>query len=281
MCHQTRAPSTSARRCKGLGLAVGLSARRGRAVRRVSRVDVQGVARCPVVPWYGRLEDMATPELGPAERERLFQRFGRSYASGEAIYGEGEPAEHCFLLHRGRVRVVKRVRGVERSLAVIKPGDVFGEDALLERTRRTASALALTEVEVLALDRAMFGILIAGNPEVAGRILEQLVRRLRYADEQLENAMLPDPPSRVINTLIRSATELESGPEGIVVPISPLELASRGGLDVDTVRKVIQQLRDTGYLRIVEERIVLPDLDALRQLHELLGRKENVRRGLP
>jgi CRP-like cAMP-binding protein len=224
---------------------------------------------------------MATPELGPAERERLFQRFGRSYASGEAIYGEGEPAEHCFLLHRGRVRVVKRVRGVERSLAVFKPGDVFGEDALLERTRRTASALALTEVEVLALDRAMFGILIAGNPEVAGRILEQLVRRLRYADEQLENAMLPDPPSRVINTLIRSATELESGPEGIVVPISPLELACRVGLDVDTVRKVTQQLRDTGYLRIVEERIVLPDLDALRQLHELLGRKENVRRGLP
>jgi hypothetical protein len=51
------------------------------------------------------------------------------------------------------------------------------------------------------------------------------------------------------------------------------------GLDVDTVKRAVQQLRDGGYLRIVDELIVLPDLDALRRLYELLGTKEEVRGG--
>jgi len=51
---------------------------------------------------------------------------------------------------------------------------------------------------VLALDKKTFGVLLSGNTEVATRLVEQLVRRLRHAEEQLENAMLRDQPSRVV-----------------------------------------------------------------------------------
>jgi CRP-like cAMP-binding protein len=224
---------------------------------------------------------MAVNDLGKAERELLFERFGRSYPAGDTIYDEGEPAEQCFLLQDGRVRLVKKIRGAERSLTVLKPGDLFGEDALLARTERSASAVALVDVQVLALDRTTFGVLLAGNPEVASRLVEQLVRRLRHAEEQLENAMLRDQPSRVVNTLLRLASGLEASPEGYVITISPLELSSRVGLDVDTVKKSVQQLRDGGYLRIADEKVILPDLDALRQLYQLLGMKEDVRGGFP
>lgn len=224
---------------------------------------------------------MAVQDLGQAERQRLFERFGRSFAAGEAIYDEGQAADHCFLLQDGRVRLVKTIRGAERSLTVLKPGDLFGEDALLARTFRSASAVALTDAQVLALDRKTFGVLLSGNPEVASRLVEQLVRRLRHAEEQLENAMLRDQPSRVVNTLLRLSVGLDPTPEGYVLQISPLELSSRVGLDVDAVKRSVQQLRDGGYLRIAEERIILPDLDALRQLYQLLGMKEEVRGGTP
>jgi hypothetical protein len=65
------------------------------------------------------------------------------------------------------------------------------------------------------------------------------------------------------------------------VTISPLELSSRVGLDVDAVKKAVQQLRDGGYLRISEEKVVIPDLAALKQLYQLLGMKEDVRGGFP
>jgi CRP/FNR family cyclic AMP-dependent transcriptional regulator len=216
-------------------------------------------------------------ELGTVERSRLLERFGRTVAAGESVYAEGEVAEHCFLLHEGRVRLVKRIRGAERSLSVLKPGDLFGEDALVPRLPRAASALALTEVRVLALDRATFGSLVASNPEVASRLVEQLVRRLRSAEEQLENAMLRDAPSRVVNTLLRLSAFAEPGPEGHVLRVSPLELSARVGLDVDEVKRAVKQLRDGGYLDVVDERIVVPDLDALQQLLQLLGAKEDVR----
>ncbi len=220
-------------------------------------------------------------ELGQTERQRLFERFGRTYAAGAAVYDEGEAAEHCYLIQSGRVRLVKHIRGSERSLTVLKPGDLFGEDALLPKTGRTASAVALTEVQVLALDRQTFGVLLSTNAEVASRLVEQLVRRLRSAEEQVENAMLRDHPSRVVNTLVRLANGTEPTTDGHVVSVSPLELSSRVGLDVDAVKKAVQQLRDGGYIRIADERIIIPDLAALKQLYQLLGMKEEVRGGFP
>ena len=225
---------------------------------------------------------MAMEELGNAERARLLERFGRRYALGDTIYSEGDTAEACYLIQEGRVRLVKRIRSAERSLSVLKPGDLFGEDALLKKAVRSAGAVALTEVTVLALDRNTFGVMLAGSPQVASRLVEQLVRRLRDAEEQLENLMLRDHPSRVVNTLLRLADGGgEATAEGHILWVSPLELSSRVGLDVDAVKRVVQQLRDGGYLRIVDERIVLPDLDALKQLYQLLGMKEEVRGGSP
>ncbi len=230
--------------------------------------------------WGGeRSTPVAVKDLGDEERARLFERFGHTFEAGTQIYAEGDVATHTYLIQEGRVRLVKRIRSSDRSLTVLRPGDLFGEDALNADAHRGASAVALTDCEVLALDRRTFGVLLSSNPDVALRLVEQLVRRLRHAEEQLENAMLRDRPSRVVNTLLRLAAQGERTPDGHVLAISPLELSSRVGLDVDAVKRAIQQLRDGGYLRIHEEKIILPDLAALRQLYELLGMKEEVRGG--
>lgn len=80
----------------------------------------------------------------------------------------------------------------------------------------------------------------------------------------------------MISALLKTARST-SGPAELSV--SPVELPTRVGLDVDTVKRAIQRLRDPQCVRIVGERVEIPDLEALRRLDGLLGSKEELRGG--
>lgn len=213
-------------------------------------------------------------ELQPAEQERLISRYGRRFKAGEAIFKEGEPAKEAFLLQEGRVRILKRVRMVERSLHLVRPGDLFGESSLLEETSlRTSTAVALVDGVVLVLDRTTFRSLIEHYPAIGIRMFEQLVRRLHEAEDQIEIVLLRDSQFKVATALLKLAHR-PSGPAEIA--ISPVELSSRVGLDVDTVRRNVQRLREQEYVRIVGEHVEIPDVEALRKLVQLLGTKDEL-----
>ncbi|MBI5513630.1 MAG: Crp/Fnr family transcriptional regulator [Deltaproteobacteria bacterium] len=216
-------------------------------------------------------------EISPAERDRLLEHFGRRYNNGEVIFREGDPSREVFMLQEGRVRVMKRVRTVERSIQILKPGDLFGESALLSGVQRASTAIALSDVVVLALDPDTFNTLLQGSGAVATRLVQQLVRRLRDAEDQIENMLLKDHQSKVVNALLRLASETGRVTGSAQVAVSPLELSARSGLDVDTVKRTVLQLREGQYIRIVEEKVAIDDLDALRRLFTLLGMKEQVR----
>ena len=181
------------------------------------------------------------------------------------------------MLQEGRVRVIKRVRNVERSMQILRPGDLFGEGALVAGTQRTASAVALSDVLVLALDPDTFGQLLQGSSQVALRLVQQLVRRLRDAEDQVENMLIRDPLSRVVNVLLKLSAEAGRTTGSAQLTVSPLELSARSGLDVETVKRTVISLREGQYIRIVEERVAIDDLDALRRLFSLLGMKEQLR----
>ncbi len=212
--------------------------------------------------------------LAPDERGRLIQRFGRHFAAGDALFREGEPAREAFLLQEGRVRLIKRVRMVERSLMVLRPGDLFGESALLDQAARSSTAVALTDGVALALDRNTFRPLLTSHPSIATRVLEQLIRRVRDAEDQIEIMLLRDTQSKIVGALLKLANQLEGAAE---LSVSPVELSTRVGLDVDTVKRQVLRLREQQYVRIVGERVEIPDVDALRRLYLLLGTKEELR----
>jgi CRP-like cAMP-binding protein len=218
-------------------------------------------------------------DLAPGERERLLDRYGRKFAAGETLFREGTAAREAFLLHEGRVRLLKRVRMAERSLMVLRSGDLFGESALLEGGARSSTAVALTDGVVLALDRGTFRSLFEHHPGVATRAIEQLVRRLRDAEDQIEIMMLGGTQSKIVSALLKLASEGVTATGGAEVNVSPVELSVRVGLDVETVKRAVQRLRDQGYLRIVGERIEIPEVESLRRLYVLLGAKDELRGG--
>lgn len=199
-------------------------------------------------------------------------------AAGTSLYMEGEAAERLYLLVEGRLRLSKRVRKAERTLSVLGPGRWFGQEALLPQRVRGASAVALTDVQVVAVEPVRARALLRTEPGLADSFLEDLLSRLLTTEEQLENAMLRDAPSRVVNALCRRLAGNPST-DPVRLSISPLELSSLAGLDVDAVKKVVQQLRDGGYVHIADESVVVPDPEALRRLFAALTAKEEVRGG--
>src|SRR5213082_3057608 len=117
---------------------------------------------------------------------RLLEKFGRRFTAGEIIFHEGDVGQEAFLLQEGRVRLLKKVRTVERSLMVLKPGDLFGEGALVQGVTRSSTAIALTDGVALALAEGTFRALLQNNATIAARVLQQLVRRLRDLEDQIE-----------------------------------------------------------------------------------------------
>lgn len=212
-------------------------------------------------------------DIAPQERARLLGRYGRRFVAGDALFQEGAPAQEAFLLQEGRIRLLKRVAMTDRSLAVIKPGDLFGEGALLDGATYGATAVALTDGTVLALDRGTFRSLLSHHPQVATRVVDQLVARLRDAEDQIEIMMLRSVQSKVTSALLKLAGRATGAAE---VNVSPVELSTRVGLDVEAVKRTVGRLREQQYIRIHGERIEIPDVEALRRLSTLLGTKDEL-----
>lgn len=221
---------------------------------------------------------MPSPNDGRApESARLYQRFGRPFNMGDVIFREGDLGRDAYLLEEGRVRLIKKVRGVERNLMVLKPGDLFGESALIVGATRSSTAIALSAGMALALDQSTLQNLLEHSPKVAARMVQQLVRRLRDAEDQIEIMMLSDTQSKVVAALLKLAQQARDNGADASFTVSPMELSTRVGLDVDTVKRAVQQLREGQYVRVNDERLEVPDLDAMRRLYGLLGVKDELR----
>jgi CRP-like cAMP-binding protein len=219
-------------------------------------------------------------EAGSDEQSRLLSRFGRRFAAGEVIFAAGSPAEEAYLLQEGRVRLIMRVGNAERSLRVIRPGDLFGEQALVPGSPRTSTAVALVDSTALALETGTFEHILTGNPAVGMRVLQQLIRRLHDAEDQIEILMLRDSQVKVCAALLQLCQEAQRGKadpsDSVVLSVSPMDISARVGLDVDTVKRNVQQLRSSGHLKIEGEQIQVPDIDGVRELRRLLELKEEI-----
>jgi CRP-like cAMP-binding protein len=211
----------------------------------------------------------STDELG-------IDRYYRSFSAGTTLYYAGAPATELYLIRTGRVQLVKRARGIERSIGLYGAEEIVGEEALLPGAHRSASAQAIEPVSALVIESDTFRALVRRRPDLGEGVMQQLARRLQRAGEQIENFLLPDPTIRVLNTLLHAVDDMEKRP----LELSPLELSTRTALDLDQVKAVVGQLRERGYLSVGDQTITIDDASALRQLHDLLALKEDVRHGL-
>ncbi len=185
-------------------------------------------------------------------QDQLYARFGRTFEAGEVLFQEGEPGETMFVLQSGSVRITKESRDGKKTLAVLGPGEFFGEMAILNAKPRNATATVTERTRALVIDKKTFEQMVVSNAEIAVRLIKKLAARLDSANELIEVLLHRDPRARVILGLSRRA-ELEGRPledGSLFVALTEAQLAEDVGIPALEVREVLHRLRR---LRILED----------------------------
>lgn len=103
-------------------------------------------------------------------------------SDGQTVYARGDDGDHAYMVRRGSVEI----RCAGHCIEVISPGEIFGGLTLLDNQPRICSAVAIGEVEVIAISRSMFETLIRDDPDFAQTVMQLVVRRLRAAFAMLD-----------------------------------------------------------------------------------------------
>jgi CRP/FNR family transcriptional regulator/CRP/FNR family cyclic AMP-dependent transcriptional regulator len=214
------------------------------------------------VPLFAGLAPDRLGELGQMVRRRTYHR-------GETIFHKGDPGNGLYVITNGQVKIVlPSEAGEEAMLAVLNPGDFFGELALFDGLPRSATVTAVQNAEVLLLHRDDFLSFVGRNPEVAVALFEVLSRRLRATDELVEDAIFLDVPGRLAKRLLDLADKhgrrTDQGVE-IDLKLTQQDLAAMVGATRESINKHLGWLRDRNIILLDRQRIVLLRPEELRK----------------
>ncbi|MCA1831978.1 MAG: Crp/Fnr family transcriptional regulator [Actinomycetota bacterium] len=207
--------------------------------------------------------------LPPADCHVVAENFiRRTFRKGESIFRQGEPGGHLYLIESGRVKISSlSPDGREVLVAIIGPGEIFGELSLFDVGLRTADARTMEETTLHALAHDIFRHYVEAHPKVAWEMLRILASRLRRADEVLQDAAFFDVPGRVAKRLLSLASQHGSkeatGGLRIDVPLTQEEIAQMVGASRESVNKALASFLDRGWVTMEDRNYTIRDPDAL------------------
>ncbi len=215
----------------------------------------------------------------------LLERFARDYAAGTVLFHEGDDGEVMYVIQSGEVEIRRRIKDQDRVLAVLPPGEFFGEMAIVNNRPRSATAVVRRQARLLVIDGQTFEAMLRGKTEIAVRMIKTMAGRLERANQQIELLLLKDVNHRVVQCLRQLAEEQSGeGPseEGsaIYIPISLDDLAARVALSEDNVADVLQRLAMARLVVHASEAgleghgYVIPEVGRLLEFLEFLELKE-------
>lgn len=206
--------------------------------------------------------------------ETLFQRFGKELPKGTVLFREGEPGKEMFVLQSGKVAISKKVRDVEKILAVLGPGEFFGEMAIISNKPRNASAIIEDDARLLVIDPRTFEGMIRGNSEIAVRMIKKLADRLADADAQIENLLLSDPNSRVVHHILHLCqTRGKQVDDAVEIEFPVKDLPRELAVGEPAIRFLLFRLERGGLLESQGDRLVVRDTGRLFEFLRFLEMK--------
>ena len=213
------------------------------------------------IPFFAALDPAALERLALGMRSRRFRR-------GEVIFHIGDPGDALFVIVSGEVKIsLPSETGDEAILATLKPGDVFGELALLDGAPRSASAAALSPTETVILPRDRFREVIATEAGVRDALLASIAGELRRLTTHVEELHFLDITGRLAARLVRLAqdggTPAADGSVRLRTNLTQADLAAMVGCTRQSVNKLLGQFTDDGLVRLERDGIVVTDLDGL------------------
>jgi CRP-like cAMP-binding protein len=194
----------------------------------------------------------------------MFERFTRTFESGEMIFSEFEPGDTFYLIQEGRVKLVKVIGDVEKTLDILQPTETFGEMAILENSPRSATAIALDRVQVLEFNRQNFDILISGNPQIAMKLLKTFARRLYDAKRKFMILTLEEPQARIADVFLmlnENQIDANQASDARVFQATVEDIAHWAAMGVNEAREIINHFVAQRRMELHSDRIVVKNIN--------------------
>jgi CRP/FNR family transcriptional regulator, cyclic AMP receptor protein len=175
----------------------------------------------------------------------------RRAARGTAIFAKGDPGTGLMGVLAGAVKVsVASADGKDIVLNVFREGDIFGEIALLDGRPRTADATAMSDCELIVIERRDFVPFLSSQPDVMLKFIEILCSRLRRTSEQVQDITFLNLPTRLAKTLL----QLTGGVQGSATPskatITQREISQMIGMSRESTNKQLRAWAKRGWIRL-------------------------------
>ena len=188
-------------------------------------------------------------------------------ARGRTLFNEGDPGDRLYVVTEGKIKLGRTAAdGRENLLAILGPGEMFGELSLFDPGPRTATATAVTDTSVLGLGHDELEPWLTGRPEVAAQLLGALAQRLRRTNEAMADLVFSDVPGRVAKALLdlarRFGVQSEDGLH-VTHDLTQEELAQLVGASRETVNKALADFASRGFLRLEARAVVILDIERL------------------
>ena len=208
------------------------------------------------------LDDEAARALGASLTETKIRR-------GDVLFSEGGSGDRLYIVTEGKLKLGRTsADGRENLLAILGPGQMFGELSLFDPGPRSATVTAVTDCTMQSLSHDELGEWLDGRPEVARGLLTQLAGRLRRANDVVADLVFSDVPGRVAKALLDLSTRFgRVADDGIHVhhDLTQEELAQLVGASRETVNKALADFASRGWLRLEARSVVILDLERLKR----------------
>jgi CRP/FNR family cyclic AMP-dependent transcriptional regulator len=213
-------------------------------------------------PLFAGLEDEAASALSDAMGTVKLNR-------GEVLFHEGDTEDRLYVVITGKIKLGRSgSAGRENLLAVLGPGQMFGELSVFDPGPRSTTATAVTACELRTLEHDELTGWLTGRPEVARGLLGQLAARLRRANDVVADLVFSDVPGRVAKALLDLAKRFgDTREDGIHVhhDLTQEELAQLVGASRETVNKALADFAARGWIRLEPRSVTLIDIERVER----------------
>src|ERR671921_759598 len=209
---------------------------------------------------FGVADEQAIERIVSVLRIRRFRR-------GETVFHQGDPGDALFVIATGSVKVVlPSDEGAEPAIvAILGPGEFFGELAILDGAPHSATIVAVEPTEILVLHRDAFLALIDSDAALRRALLASLAAEIRRLTGHVEDLHFLDLPGRLASRIVRLAGSAgaTAGEARIPWPYTQSELAGMIGGSRQSVNRLLADLSEQGLVRLEREQLIVGDIERL------------------
>ena len=205
-----------------------------------------------------------------------FKRFAKTYEDGQVIISEFEPGDSFYFIQRGEVQISKFINGTLKKLDVLGAGDFFGEMAIIDNTPRSATIFASGKCTVLEFNKANFGALITGNPQIALVLMKMFCKRIYDQKKRLSILIIKEPRVRIAAVFIMLD---EMSPVNPLVTgrtrdfrVTVADIAQWAGLPPSETKDELERYEKKQQILVNKAEIEVMDIEEMRRIVDVYNK---------